>query len=53
MKILMGASLTAALLSGIALAANNPDWAYPPTPPPSPLDNVAMKSVPGSSQHYT
>jgi cytochrome c553 len=53
MKILIGASLSAAVLSGIALAANNPDWAYPPTPPPTPLDNVEMKSVPGSTAHYT
>jgi cytochrome c553 len=53
MKILIGASLTAAVLSGIALAATNPDWAYPPTPPPSPLDNVEMKSVPFSKAHYT
>lgn len=52
MKILVGMSLAAAVLSGIALAAN-PDWAYPPTPPASPLDNVELKSVPGSSRHYT
>jgi cytochrome c553 len=52
MKILIGLSLTAALAAA-ALAAENPDWAYPVTPPPGQLDNVTMKSVPGSSQQYT
>jgi cytochrome c553 len=40
------------LLSGAAIAAEN-DWAYPVTPPPEKPDAVEMKSVPGSSQHYT
>ena len=52
MKILIGLVLTAAL-SAAALAADQPDWAYPVTPPPGQLDNVTMKSVPGSSQQYT
>jgi cytochrome c553 len=52
MKILISLSLTAALAAA-ALAAENPDWAYPVTPPPGQLDNVTMKSVPGSSQRYT
>ncbi|HMG78098.1 MAG TPA: c-type cytochrome [Xanthobacteraceae bacterium] len=52
MKILIGLALTAAL-GAAALAAENPDWAYPVTPPPGQLDTVTMKSVPGSSQQYT
>ena len=51
MKILMGVVLT--LLSGVALAADNPDWAYPVTPPPAKLDAVTLLSVPGSSKQYT
>ena len=39
--------------SGAALAADNPDWAYPVTPPPESKDNVIMKSVPGSTKQYT
>jgi len=52
MKTLIGLSL-AALLAGAALAADNPEWAYPATPPPGQLDNITMNSVPGSSQQYT
>jgi cytochrome c553 len=52
MKILIGLSLTAAL-GAAALAADQPDWAYPVTPPPGQLDNVTIKSVPSSSQQYT
>lgn len=52
MKVLIGVSL-AALLAGVALAADNPEWAYPATPPPGQLDSVALKSVPGSSKQYT
>jgi cytochrome c553 len=52
MKTLIGLSL-AALLAGVASAADNPDWAYPVTPPPGQLDNVTQLSVPGSSQQYT
>src|SRR5580700_2936461 len=52
MKILIGLALTTAL-SAAALAADQPDWAYPVTPPPGQLDAVTMKSVPGSSQQYT
>src|SRR5580700_11254400 len=52
MKIFIGLVLTAAL-SAAAFAADQPDWAYPVTPPPGQLDNVTMKSVPGSSQQYT
>ena len=49
MKILLGLTMTAAL-SAAALAADQPDWAYPVTPPPGQLDNTVEKSVPGSSQ---
>jgi cytochrome c553 len=52
MRILIGLA-TAAALSMAALAADNPDWAYPPTPKPVPLDNVVMKTVPGSTKQYT
>jgi cytochrome c553 len=48
------ASLPAlALLSTFAFAADYPDWAYPVTPPPQPLDSVILKTVPGSSKQYT
>jgi cytochrome c553 len=37
-----------------ALAADNPDWAYPVTPRDRPApDAVALKSLPGSSRQYT
>jgi cytochrome c553 len=53
MKLLLCLSLTA-MLSAAALAADNPDWAYPGTPPPgAPPDNTTMLSVPGSTKHYT
>jgi cytochrome c553 len=52
MKVLLGFTLTAAL-SAVAFAADQPDWAYPVTPPPGQLDNTVEKSVPGSSQQYT
>jgi cytochrome c553 len=42
-----------ALLAGIAIAADNPDWAYPVTPPPQPQDKVIVKTVPGSTRQYT
>jgi cytochrome c553 len=41
------------MVSGVALAADNPDWAYPVTPKPEPKDNVVLKQVPGSSKQYT
>jgi cytochrome c553 len=41
------------LLSSVATAADNPDWAYPVNPPPPQLDNVTPKSLPGSSKQYT
>ncbi len=52
MKLMLGLTLTAAL-SVAAIAADNPDWAYPVTPPPQPQDNTVMKSVPGSTVQYT
>jgi cytochrome c553 len=52
MKVLLGLTLTAAL-SAVAFAAEQPDWAYPVTPPPGQLDNTVQKSVVGSSQQYT
>ena len=39
--------------SGAVLAADNPDWAYPVTPPLESKDNVIMKTVPGSTKQYT
>lgn len=53
MKVLISLSLTAALSAAAANAADNPDWAYPVTPPPGQLDNVAQLSVPGSTEQYT
>jgi cytochrome c553 len=52
MRILLCLTLTTAL-AGAALAADNPDWAYPVTPPPQQPDNTVMLSVPGSSKQYT
>jgi cytochrome c553 len=52
MRILISLSLAAAL-STVALAADNPDWAYPATPPPPQLDATVMKSVPDSDKQYT
>src|SRR6267154_877072 len=45
--------LAMALLPGLAIAADNPDWAYPGTPKPAPLDNVVQKQMPGSAKKYT
>jgi cytochrome c553 len=45
--------LALALLAAFALAADNPDWAYPPTPKPEPFDNVALKQMPGSAKQFT
>ena len=45
--------LALALLAAFALAADNPDWAYPPTPKPEPLDNVVLKQMPGSAKQFT
>lgn len=42
-----------ALVAAAAWAADDPDWAYPVTPPPGQLDNTTMLSVPGSSKQYT
>jgi cytochrome c553 len=41
------------LASYVAIAADLPDWAYPPTPKPEPKDAVALKQVPGSTKQYT
>ncbi len=45
--------LAMALLPGLAIAAENPDWAYPATPKPAPLDSVVQKQMPGSAKKYT
>src|SRR6266853_1180896 len=45
--------LSVALLSGLAIGAENPEWAYPPTPKPAALDNVVPKQMPGSAKKYT
>jgi hypothetical protein len=37
----------------IAFAADSPDWAYPVTPPPKPLDSTVMRQMPGSTKQYT
>ena len=53
MKILISLSLAAALSAVAAYAADNPEWAYPVTPPPGQLDSTTLLSVPGSSKQYT
>src|SRR4051812_7422142 len=45
--------LLATLLPSVASAADNPGWAYPVNPPPAQLDNVTLKSLPGSTKQYT
>src|SRR5262252_7029823 len=42
-----------AALPAVAGAADNPDWAYPVTPKPEPLDNLKLKQVPDSTRAYT
>src|SRR6266581_3555169 len=42
-----------ALLPGLAIGADDLEWAYPATPKPAPLDNVIVKQMPGSSKQYT
>jgi len=51
-RYLLGFALTA-VLSAAAVAADNPEWAYPVTPKPEPLDNVVMKTATGSAKQYT
>src|SRR5882672_8400426 len=41
------------LLHGLAVGAENQEWAYPPTPKTAPLDNVVQKQMPGSAKKYT
>jgi cytochrome c553 len=36
-----------------AVAVDNPDWAYPPTPKPEAPDSVVLKQMPGSTRQYT
>jgi cytochrome c553 len=49
----VGSVLAVVLWSGVALAQDNSDWAYPITPKPEPLDSVQQKQVPGSTKKYT
>jgi cytochrome c553 len=39
-------------LTSVALAGDL-DWAYPPTPKPTPVDDVVQKQMPGSARQYT
>jgi cytochrome c553 len=52
MRMLISLSL-AAMLSTAAFAADNPDWAYPVTPKPEPLDNTTPLTATGSTKQYT
>jgi cytochrome c553 len=45
--------LALVLLGAFAFAADNPDWAYPSTPKAEPLDNVALRQMPGSTKQFT
>jgi cytochrome c553 len=49
----IAAALVLALAPLLAIAADLPDWAYPPTPKPESKDNVLLRQVPGSSKQYT
>jgi len=52
MRLALSLTLVAALATA-ALAADNPDWAYPVNPKPEPLDNTIAKTAAGSSKQYT
>jgi len=52
MKLIVGLLSLVFLLSA-AQAADNPEWAYPVTPPPQPPDSVTLKTLPGSTRQYT
>ncbi len=46
--------LSSILMMGFAAqAADRPDWAYPPTPPPKQRDDVKAHKIPGSEKQYT
>jgi len=49
----MLAAFGLALISGATLAADNPDWAYPRTPPAEQHDAVTLKQAPGSAKQFT
>jgi cytochrome c553 len=49
----MGLSLAAVLTTTAYAADNNPDWAYPVTPPPGQLDTTTPLTAAGSSKQYT
>jgi cytochrome c553 len=53
MKTLLSLPLAALLSAGLALAADNAEWAYPVTPPPQQLDNVTPITATGSAKQYT
>jgi len=53
MKTLLSLSMAAAFACAAALAADNPEWAYPTTPQVGPPDNTTMLKVPGSTKEYT
>jgi cytochrome c553 len=48
----LAATVFLLLLPAIALG-DDLSWAYPVTPRPGPLDNLALKHVPGSAKAYT
>ena len=52
MRNLLGV-VAALVIGGAAIAADEPDWAYPRTPPPERPDAVVLKQVPGSTRQYT
>ena len=47
------ASLVLTAVLSASAFAENPEWAYPVTPKPEPLDNVVMKTAKGSTKQYT
>src|SRR5262249_24913578 len=53
MTRLVGTLMGFLCCTAAAFAADNLDWAYPPTPQPEPLNNTIQKQVPGSAKRYT
>ena len=47
------ATLPALLWSAAAMAADDPGWAYPVTPPPEAHNTTILKQAPGSARKYT
>jgi cytochrome c553 len=52
-RIMVLASMSLLAWPLLVAAAEELDWAYPVAPRPEPLDNLALKQLPGSTRAYT